>query len=65
VLLLDEPTASLDAKTSRAVETLLEGWILERPSERAFLWVSHDQEQARRVARRELRIEAGRIEQEH
>jgi UDP-glucose/iron transport system ATP-binding protein len=64
VLLLDEPTASLDAGSTRAVEALLAGWLSERPGERAFLWVSHDQEQARRVALRELRIEAGRIEQE-
>jgi putative ABC transport system ATP-binding protein len=61
VLLLDEPTASLDPKTTLAAEALIESWALERPGERAFLWVSHDQEQARRVARRELRIEAGRI----
>jgi putative ABC transport system ATP-binding protein len=61
VLLLDEPTASLDPKTALAVEALIERWALERPGERAFLWVSHDQEQARRVARRELRIEAGRV----
>jgi putative ABC transport system ATP-binding protein len=61
VLLLDEPTASLDPKTTLAVEALIESWALEQPGERALLWVSHDQEQARRVARRELRIEAGRI----
>jgi putative ABC transport system ATP-binding protein len=61
VMLLDEPTASLDPKGALAVEALIESWVLERPDERAFLWVSHDREQARRVARRELRIEAGRI----
>ena len=64
VLLLDEPTASLDAETTRAVEALLDGWALEQPTERAFLWVSHDQEQARRVATRELRIKTGGIEAE-
>ncbi|MCA1657197.1 MAG: ATP-binding cassette domain-containing protein, partial [Actinobacteria bacterium] len=62
VLLLDEPTASLDPKTTLAVESLLQSWARERPGERAFLWVSHDQEQARRVSHRELRVEAGRIE---
>jgi putative ABC transport system ATP-binding protein len=61
VLLLDEPTASLDPETTRGAEALLESWALERPAERAFLWVSHDQGQARRVAHRRLRIEAGRI----
>ena len=62
VLLLDEPTASLDPKTTLAVEALIDGWALESPGERAFLWVSHDEEQARRVSRCELRLEAGRVE---
>jgi putative ABC transport system ATP-binding protein len=61
VLLLDEPTASLDPKATLAVEALIVSWALEQPDDRAFLWVSHDQEQANRVARRELRIEAGRV----
>jgi putative ABC transport system ATP-binding protein len=61
VLLLDEPTASLDAETTRAAEALLVDWALEQPTARAFVWVSHDREQARRVAHRHLRLDSGRI----
>jgi putative ABC transport system ATP-binding protein len=49
VLLLDEPTASLDRTATRAVESLLAGW-LGAGEHRALLWVSHDPEQIERVA---------------
>jgi UDP-glucose/iron transport system ATP-binding protein len=51
VLLLDEPTASLDPPNARRVESLLaryrEVW------DAAILWVSHDPLQVRRVAQRQ------------
>ena len=37
-------------------------WYDEAPSERAYIWVSHDSEQAQRVAPRELRIVDGGLE---
>jgi putative ABC transport system ATP-binding protein len=64
ILLLDEPTAALDAATSRAIEHLVSGWFEERPGERASAWVSHDHEQARRVADRVIFVKDGRLESE-
>jgi phosphate-transporting ATPase len=58
VLLLDEPTAGLDETARDAVETLVAGRLAEGA---AALWVTHDAEQARRLARRRLRIEHGRV----
>ena len=63
-LLLDEPTAALDGQTSRAVEKLVAGWLGERPERRAYIWVSHDMAQARRVADQVYRMQAGRLERE-
>jgi ABC-type iron transport system FetAB ATPase subunit len=58
VLLLDEPTANLDADSTRAVEA----WLSERcRSHCGILWISHDPEQIARMADRALRIEAGRL----
>jgi putative ABC transport system ATP-binding protein len=62
VLLLDEPTASLDGGTARAVEQLLERWIGEAATGRALLWISHDLGQARRVSDRTLCMRDGRLE---
>jgi len=49
VLLLDEPTSSLDDAAARVVEQLVSAWLDEVP-ERAYLWVTHSIEQAQRVA---------------
>jgi putative ABC transport system ATP-binding protein len=56
VLLLDEPTAGLDEAAARAVEGALVG--LDRLS---IVVVTHDPGQARRLARRIVRIEDGRV----
>ena len=56
VLLLDEPTAALDAVSVTAVESLI---AAERRSGLAVLWVTHDPAQARRIADRQLVMEAG------
>ena len=61
ILLLDEPTAALDPKTSAAVEELAVDWIAESPDSRALVWVSHDVEQGDRVATRKIYMEQGRI----
>ena len=62
VLLLDEPTASLDPATTRAVEGLLYDWLAADPDGRALVWVSHDADQARRMTRRRVYLRAGRLE---
>ncbi len=49
VLLLDEPTSALDLETKLAVERSLHG--------RTCIWVTHDQEQAARVATERLNFE--------
>jgi len=59
VLLLDEPTANLDAASARAAEALVAQHLASRRA--SALWVTHDAPQAQRVAAREIRIEQGRI----
>lgn len=61
VLLLDEPAAALDAGTTRALERVALGWLHALPGERALVWVSHDLQQAQRVARRHLRFDGTRL----
>jgi len=61
VLLLDEPTASLDLNTTQQVEALVERWREERSEERALVWVSHDESQVARVTQRVLTMNEGRL----
>jgi phosphate-transporting ATPase len=58
VLLLDEPTAALDAATVAAVEALMTDRVSGGLS---ILWVTHDAAQAARVAKRGLIVEAGKV----
>jgi phosphate-transporting ATPase len=58
VLLLDEPTAGLDETARDAVERLIARHLATGA---AALWVTHDAGQARRLARRCLRVEGGRV----
>lgn len=55
VLLLDEPTASLDAEAVAAVEKLIAHWLQEKP-ERACIWTSHDRQQLERISDRVLSL---------
>ncbi|MEO6799751.1 MAG: ATP-binding cassette domain-containing protein [Rhodanobacter sp.] len=56
VLLLDEPTASLDSGAVAAIEKLVTSWLQEKP-QRACMWTSHDREQLQRVSNRVLSLE--------
>jgi putative ABC transport system ATP-binding protein len=62
-LLLDEPTASLDPESARAVEALVAGWFEHASDARATVWVSHDPAQAARVGKRHLTMRAGALEE--
>jgi len=59
VLLLDEPTANLDQDNVARVEKLVATYMANEDA--GVLWVSHDQRQTTRVARRRLWMEAGRL----
>jgi ABC-type sulfate/molybdate transport systems ATPase subunit len=59
-LLLDEPTANLDAESTRRTEQWLIGWI--RQHQLPTLWVAHDAGQIARVADRHLVIRNSRLE---
>ena len=63
VLLLDEPTASLDRDSAANVEDLVLAWQAASPDSRTYLWVSHDPEQVVRVAARTLKLARGRLEE--
>jgi putative ABC transport system ATP-binding protein len=65
VLLLDEPTASLDPATARSVETLLNEWLGNGAEERAFVWVGHDRDQALRMTDRRIHLKSGRLDLEN
>jgi putative ABC transport system ATP-binding protein len=59
VLLLDEPTSALDHEARDAIEATLAE--LRRELDISLIVVSHDPEQARRLAERALRLQAGRV----
>ena len=61
VLLLDEPTASLDAATAGRARELITNWVEKNPAERAAVWVSHDVELARPFSTRRLELVDGRL----
>lgn len=58
VLLLDEPTSSLDAGSSRALEQLARGLA---DGGVPLLWVSHDLAQVRRIADEVVVLDGGRV----
>jgi len=64
VLLLDEPTSALDPQSAAAVETLVDSWAKRQPGRRSVVWVTHDPQQARRVADVVRQIRAGEIQEQ-
>jgi putative ABC transport system ATP-binding protein len=61
VMLLDEPTSALDERTQRDVEDLILSLI--RDQALTTLLVTHDTQQAKRMATHVLVLEAGRLVQ--
>jgi putative ABC transport system ATP-binding protein len=59
VLLLDEPTAALDAQSVERVEALLEQYRHEHQA--VVIWVSHDPAQRRRVAQHHYALQGGEL----
>ncbi len=65
ILLLDEPTAAMDAQTRQAVERLIETWQTNAvDGSRTIVWVTHDAEQLERVADDRLSLRDGRLDSE-
>ena len=62
MLLLDEPTASLDSDSRGRVEELLDAWH-EREGT-ALIWITHDPDQAGRVSKRIWRMAGGGIRED-
>ena len=62
VLLLDEPTASLDPHAKREVEGLIAEFTGGASSDMTLIWASHNLGQVKRLASRVIYLEAGRIE---
>lgn len=60
VLLLDEPTSGLDPEARDRAEALLEE---SRRADVGLIWVTHDQAQAKRVAKRQFTMSAGRLQE--
>ena len=57
VLLLDEPTASLDSATTHIIEELIVHWV-GSSIDRAYIWTSHDRMQMERISDRLLTLES-------
>jgi len=60
LLLLDEPTASLDPHAKREVEALMEDFARSHP-EAAMVFASHNLGQVKRLAQRVIYLEGGRV----
>lgn len=60
VLLLDEPTANLDPENTRRIEAVIAEY--RHSHNAAVIWVSHDEEQVRRVANRHYEVVDGRLQ---
>lgn len=63
ILLLDEPTSSLDALSAEKIEKLL--LDLQKEWDLTILWVTHEKEQAERIGGRRLILSNSRLEDYH
>ncbi|TFK54854.1 P-loop containing nucleoside triphosphate hydrolase protein [Heliocybe sulcata] len=65
VLLLDEPTSALDPESSKSVETYLTNEMKSPEATlKAIIWITHSEEQGRRVGTRFVEITADGIREE-
>ena len=64
LLLLDEPTAALDAESAAAAEALVQAWLSARGQEGAYVWISHSPEQLARMADKVWTVRQGVLETE-
>ena len=62
ILLLDEPTSSLDTISVQKIENMLLG--LQREHDLTMVWVTHEKEQADRIGGRRLILIDGRLEED-
>lgn len=58
-LLLDEPTASIDTENTRQIEKMIKEY--QQQHEIPVLWVSHQQEQIKRIANRHVMLKNNQI----
>ena len=63
ILLLDEPTSSLDSISAQKIEKMLLG--LQREHGLTMVWVTHEKEQAERIGGRRLVLKDGKLSEEH
>ena len=61
ILLLDEPTSALDRDMAQLVESLINQWMGMHNNTRAYVWISHDEEQKKRVASQRWNMTAGEL----
>lgn len=61
VLLLDEPTASLDPHAKREVEALMADFACSQDRPLTLVWASHNLGQVKRLATRVVYLEGGRV----
>ena len=61
ILLLDEPTASLDESLTTSVERFVTDWFHQSKRGVGWVWITHSKEQAKRVCKTVYRMQAGRL----
>jgi tungstate transport system ATP-binding protein len=60
ILLLDEPTSSLDPRAKQEIERMIDGWVMGSDAP-ALVFASHNLGQVKRLATRVIYLESGRI----
>ncbi|MFH1304066.1 MAG: ATP-binding cassette domain-containing protein [Planctomycetota bacterium] len=61
VLLLDEPTSGLDPETTQQFESMILRWMEISDPAPAFVWITHDHNQAHRIARQIMVFPSGTL----